>query len=304
MPFPRLAFAIALFSLAATGLAAKGPAAAVEAPPAPPLWLISDEDSSVYLFGAIGLSPEGENWRSRDVARAIDASEMIWLEAPVDEPPAMTVANRIFTLEGMLPAGETLIGRLPEAAGAEIAEIADVSGLSIETLNPLKPWAAFVVLSARTQPESDQPTVETAILAEARGRGRQLRYFNTIEESLRILTEMPDDDQTALAVHLIGDFVRQRDEARAGFAAWRSGDLNAVDAYLNRPMRESAPRVYDRLIAGRIETLATGVAAALNGPGTSFISLNASYVVGPGSLPERLGEMGLSVERIGAPSPD
>lgn len=304
MPLARSALLSALLTLAATSAAAKGPAAVAEAPPVPPLWRISDEDSSVYLFGAIGLPPDGETWRSRDVARAIDASETIWLEAPVDEPAAMAAANRIFTLEGMAPEGATLSSRLPEAEREKLEEVSAASGLSIDALNPLKPWAAFVVLSARTQPESDKPSVEAAILAEARGRGRQLRYFNTIEESLRVLTEMPADMQTALAVHFIGDFVRQREEARAGFAAWRSGDLDAVDDYLNRPMRESAPKVYDRLIAGRVEALATGVAAALNGPETSFISLNASYVVGPGSLPERLAEMGLSVERIGAPSPD
>jgi len=301
--FPRVAFAIALFFLAATGLAAKGPGAA-EAPPAPPLWRISDEDSSVWLFGAIGLSPEGETWRSRDVARAIDASETIWLEAPVDEPPAMAEANRIFTRDGMAPDGEALADLLPETSKAALDEVSAASGLPVETLNPLKPWAAFVVLSARVQPESDKPSVEAAVLAEARGRGRQLRYFNTIEESLRVLTEMPADSQLALAVHLIGDFARQRDEARAGFAAWRTGDLSAVDAFLNRSMRETAPEAYDRLITSRIETLATGIAAALKSPGTSFVSLNASYVVGPGSLPERLAELGLSVERIGAPSPD
>lgn len=274
------------------------------APPAPPLWRVSDADSSVYLFGAIGLSPQGAAWRTRDIARAIDTSETIWFEVPVDEPWAQAAANRIFAADGMLTPGDRLSSHLPDEAAESLGAIAAAAGLSLETLEPLKPWAAFVVLSARAQLESDEPAVETAILTEARSRGRQLRYFGTVEDSLRLLTDMTGDQQSRLASHLIGDFNRQRETARAGFEAWRTGDLAAADAFLNGTMRAQSPDIFQRLVSDRAAAIATDIAAILKSPETAFISLNASYVVGPDALPDRLAELGFRIERIGAPADD
>lgn len=289
---------IAAALIAAAPAGAKKPEPDAAPPPAPALWRISDEDSAVYIFGAIGLSPQGAPWRSRTVARAIDASETVWFEAPVDEPSAQAAANRIFSEEGMLPKGERLSSLLPSEAAEALAAIAEQSGLTAEALEPLRPWAAFVVLSARIEPATDAETVDAAILREARGRGRQLRYFDTIEDSLRILTEMPEGRQVELVSQLIAGFERQRAEARAGFEAWRTGDLEAADAYLNEPLRGASPEVYKRLVTDRIETIAGDIGAILKAPETAFIALNAGYLVGPDALPEALGRAGFKVERI------
>lgn len=294
----KSALFLVLGLLAASAADAKKPESASDAASSPALWRISDDDSAVYLFGAIGLSPGRSPWRSRAVARAIDASETIWFEAPVDEPSAQAAANRIFSEEGMLPIGKRLSSLLPPEAAATLAAIAEQSGLTAETLEPLKPWAAFIVLSSRIEPATDAETIDAAILREARGRGRQLRYFDTVEESLRILTDMPRDEQVELVSQLIADFERQRADARTGFEAWRMGDIEAVDAYLNGPLREAAPQAYKTLVTDRIEAFAGDVGAVLKSPETAFVSLNAGYLVGPGSLPERLLKAGYKVERV------
>lgn len=294
----KTAFSIAAALLAATSAGAKKPEADAAPPPAPALWRISDEDSAVYLFGAISLSPQGSPWRSRAVARAIDASETVWFEAPVDEPSAQAAANRIFSAEGMLPEGDRLSSLLSPETAEALAVIEEQSGLTAEALEPLKPWAAFVILSSRIEPATDGETVDAAILAEARGRGRRLRYFNGIEDSLRILTEMPEGRQIELVSELIADFGRQRAEARAGFEAWRTGDLEAADAYLNEPLRNASPEIYKRLVTDRIGTIAGDIGTILKAPETAFISLSAGYLVGPDALPEALGRAGFKVERV------
>lgn len=294
----KTALLISVVALAAASASAKTPEPDA-APPAPALWRVSDEDSSVYLFGAIGLSPQGAAWRSRTVARAIDASETIWFEAPVDEPTAQAAANRIFSEEGMLPKGERLSSLLPSEAAKALPVIAELSGLTMEALEPLRPWAAFVVLSSRVNTDRPGDTIEQSILKEARGRARELRYFDTIENSLRILTAMPQPAQQRLLAQFIADFSRQRAHAPDSFEAWRTGDLAALGAHLSATLRADAPDAYELLVARRAETLANGVVAALTDDRVAFISLSAGYVVGPDALPDRLKELGLTVERIG-----
>ena len=292
----RLAVLLVIF--VPFGAIAKKPAIVAEPAPAPALWRVSDDDSSVFLFGAIGLSPHGSAWRSRAVGRAIDASEILWFEAPADEAAAQSAANRIFNEEGMLANGARLSSLLSPKAAEAIDATAAAAGLSVAAIEPLKPWSAFVLLSSRIEPATNAETADAAILSEARGRGRQIRYFETIEESLRLLIDMPKAVQIEIVSQLIVDFERQRADAQAGFKAWRTGDLAATDAYLNQPLREASPDAYARLVTDRIEAIAGDIGAILRAPDPAFISLNASYLVGPGSLPETLAAQGFHVERV------
>ena len=277
---------------------ARTPSPAAEPPPSPAVWRVSDADSSVYLFGSMGLSPHGASWRSRAVGRAIDASEILWLEASLDDPAAQAAANEIFNKEGMLPTGAQLSSLLPADAAAAIDATAVAAGFTPAAIEPLKPWSAFVLFSSKIDADATAETVDAAILREARSRGREIRYFETVAESLHRLTGLPQGAQIDILARLIVDFDAQRADARAGFDAWRIGDLAAADAHMNQTLRETSPVAYKTLVTDRVETLAGAIEAVLNAPDTAFISLNASYVVGPGALPETLAARGYKVERI------
>lgn len=295
MKLAYFAAAPALFLLCSAGAAAE---VTFEAP-RPPLWRISDGESTAYLFGSIGLAPGAAKWRSKAVARAIDQSEIVWVEAPVDDADAAADANRYFDQQGKLPAGASLSSLLPPQTAAALGDIAEKAGIEVEALLPLRPWAAFVILSSRVNADNaDAETVEQAILREARGRGRDLRYLDSVGHVLGILIEMKPKTQIELLSELIADFDAQRDGAANAFEAWRTGDLDALDAYLSARLRAEAPEAYEALIAGRVKDLADRVTAAIGADQTAFISLNVSYLTGPDALPDRLREMGYVVERI------
>lgn len=308
LPFTALSLALGASLVATPALAAKEKAEAPSAtpsgpPPSPALWKIADDDTTLYLFGVIGLAPEDADWRSRAMARAIDVSETIWFEAPVDDPDAQAGANELFAREAMAAEGETLSEQLSDAAREALPAVAAEAGLGLETLEPLKPWAAFIVLSSRVAPPSADQTseavgIDALLMREARGRGREMRYFATVEQSLRNLIDLPAKRQAALAASLITDFDRQRDGARETFEAWRIGDVEAVDALLNAKMRDETPALFGALVSARAESHASGVAEMLKAPGSAFIALDISYLVGPGSIPDRLAAAGLSVERV------
>lgn len=282
--------------LVAAAVLVASAAAPREAPPAPPLWRVADDDSALYLFASIGAVPKGADWRSRAVATAIDAAETLWFEAPTGDPAAIARANEIFVEEGKLKSG-ALSARLGNDAG-RLAEIAAAAGLDPAALEPLRPWAAFVLLSARI--DADRDGVDAALMREAESRGKPMRYFDTIDAALGRLTALAPDDERALLVQLLGDFSRQRAGADAAYAAWRAGDLDALDAALNAPLRDGAPAIHDLLVADRTEALAAAAAQILNGRGTSFAALSARYFIGAGGLPERLQAMGFEVARVGA----
>lgn len=281
-------------------------AIALEEPPAPAspaLWRVSDEDSELYLFGAFSFLPAGAAWRSRELAGALDASEMLWFEAPVGDPAAAARANDIFNSQGMLRSGGSLAALLGPDRKEALERAANSAGMTAEALDGLKPWAAFVILSSRIFASlgiDPADGVDAALMREAESRGRSLRYFDTIDQSLGLLTNMPETEQISLLAYLLDDWPRQQADAMRSFNAWRTGDAASTDAYLNETMRAAAPEAYESLISARVEALAGEIGEILKGRGTALVALSASYVVGQGSLPEALAARGFNVERVGA----
>lgn len=273
--------------------------------PSPPLWRVSDGDSAVFLFGAYSVVPAGAAWRSRAVAAAIDASDALWFEAPAEDPRSRDIANRIFEEEGKLPKGKTLSALLGTEHAARLGVIAMEAGLPPAMLDGLKPWAAFLVLSGKTDANIGVPlaeSVDAALLREADGRGREVRHLASVESSLRVLTAMPEGEAAELLGFLVEDWPRRRKDAAATFERWRMGDMAAVDEHLNAGLRAEAPAAFQRLVAGRNAAFAERIAGLLAENAAAFIALDAGYLAGEGALPAELFAGGFKVERIG-PAP-
>jgi uncharacterized protein YbaP (TraB family) len=95
----RLSFPRALGALLAATLAALGPAPAsalpslaVEPPAAtadqPALWVLSDNDTTIYLFGTFHALDQRTDWFARNVRAAFDSSDELVLETLVPSDPA------------------------------------------------------------------------------------------------------------------------------------------------------------------------------------------------------------------------
>jgi uncharacterized protein YbaP (TraB family) len=295
-------FAALILAIATTPMAAareKDPPA-----PAPALWKVSDGDSEIYLFAAAPFLPAGGAWRSRAVATAIDRSETIVFEAPSADPDARAAAEKIFQDAGRYADGKTLPAALGSAGAAGLATAATALGVDAAAFDALKPWAAFVVLSAEfDHKRGADPAagVEMGVLVEAIGRQRPVRFLDTVDGALRVLTEMPEEDQRALLAFFLADWPRQDAEAPATYELWRSGDADSLAAQTQLPLKAAAPGAYERLISARADLLAGRIGALLDFPDEAFVCLGAALIVGPDGVAAGLAERGFAVERLDVP---
>ena len=70
-----------LAALLALGLGAQAMPAAAE----PPMWVIKDADSTVYLFGTVHLLDPSIEWQTPRVRKALDDATQLWVEIAI--PP-------------------------------------------------------------------------------------------------------------------------------------------------------------------------------------------------------------------------
>jgi uncharacterized protein YbaP (TraB family) len=269
----------------------------------PPIWRVSDGDSTLTIVGTFHVLPPGLDWRARPLAAAADRAETVWFEAETDTRLARMTAATVMQKHGTLAGAARLPGLLGPEDSMRLANAAAEIGVPMEQLDTLRPWRAFLVLSAQSiaaQGYDPALGVGAMLLAEARQRGRALRFLETVEEQLSLFTGLAAADEKSLLILTLRDWDKREEDLAATLAAWKSGDDAALDETMNGLLRREAPGAYERLIVARNRAWTPKLAAALDEPGSALVAVGASHLVGPDSLPVMLAAAGYSVERVGA----
>src|SRR5690606_23180586 len=124
---------------------ALGLLAASSAGAAPPAWVVSDADSTVYLVGTVHMLPDTADWWSEGFESAFAGIDRLWLEVDLLNPPAdlLTMMLR----QAGLPEWR-LSALLDEEAEAALDAVLARHGLSVRSVDPLQPWYVYMQLSS------------------------------------------------------------------------------------------------------------------------------------------------------------
>lgn len=246
--------------LALAGSGGSAGAATMPAPGASPaLWVVSDQDTIIYLFGTIHTHDGQANWFDRSVRRAFEASDTLVLETIVPAaPPAPGTAS----------AGLT-------AAKATIGAARSI-GMRVEL-------GADQVLS-RAAAAAQKPVIGLESFAQ------QLDMYRSLPSPARpaasaggAVTVQPDP---ALAPFL-----------RTMVDSWNRGDPSTIAAVVSEVQRQS-PEAYQRLFVARNEAWAGWIKARLEQPGIVFVAVGSGHLVGNDSVQAKLARFGIRSGRI------
>jgi|GEM_PF-18819 len=269
----------------------------------PPMWRLADDDSEIWLLGTFHILPPDLDWRSDPLAKAIDAADTIYFEAEVDTPDARQKTIQTLMTQGFLPKEKNLSSLLDESEAEKLKEVANQVGLPFAAIDTMRPWQAFLtttvqyIVAKGFDPGSG---VETVLLREARLRGRNLEFFETVEEQLSLFTSLSPKVELALLKITLQEWDAQDEQFAALFKAWRDGDVGVIDTLMNETMREQSPEVYDALMLRRNEDWAARIKEVMAGEGRVLIAVGAGHLVGnENSVPALLNAQGFEVTRYG-----
>lgn len=287
--------------------AAQQSAPAIDAPAemaTPAMWRVTDEDSEYILLGTFHILPEGLQWRTDALRHAFSDAQTIYFEVEADAPEAQsTVVNAVMT-DGFNKAGATLSGMLSAAEASELQEICAELGLPFSAVDPMRPWNAFLTLSVQfiiNQGFTPGAGVDSVLLKESRTQGKDIRFFETMQEQLALFTTLEPEVEKKLLIVTIRDWDEQKAAFDELFTAWTEGDIDFIDEQMNDAMREEAPEVYQRLIVERNKAWAEELDAALkNESGKGLVAVGAGHLVGgETSVPALLAAKGYKITPYG-----
>ena len=281
-----------------------GSALAAEAEKATPaMWRAADADTEIFLLGTFHILPKNVQWRTAAFETAFNASDIVYFEVEADAADVQSKTLGVMMTEGFNANGGMLTDMLDVGDAAALREIVTSLGLPFQGVNPMRPWNAFLTLSVQfiVQQGFDPGSgVDSVLLAEARTKGKELRFFETIGEQLALFTGLAPETEKKLLELTIRDWDNQTESFDDLYYAWRTGDAAALDAQLNDVMRDQAPEVFERLLVTRNEAWADEIERIMTSDkGAVFIAVGAAHLVGDRSVQSILKPRGIEFAPYG-----
>lgn len=264
----------------------------------PALWVIRDEDSTLYLFGTVHFLRPSTVWESSRVTAAFEASDRLVLE--VADPNDQSAVIPLVQQYGMSP-DRQLSSLLTEEEFARLDEAARTLGIGAAQMDVMRPWLAGVMISSSVLLRAGYEPGSGAdmILRErAMASGKPITGLETAEEQVQMLAGFPEEGQLVFLRRTLADFDNADMVPDRLVQAWAAGDMEAVETLAVTTLLEDSELVYQRLLAERNLRWADQIEAMLEGSGTAFIAVGVLHLAGDDSVQAILRSRGIDVTAL------
>ena len=262
----------------------------------PALWVVKDEDTTIYLFGTVHILKPGMSWFDDGVKEAFDKSDRLVLEI-VEPPQAETQA--LFMKLAMDQTGKTLRSKMTDGDRAIYDAAMTKIGLPVAGLDPFDPWAAAVTLSVLGMQKKGfdvNSGAEKQLTAAAKAANKPIGGVETMEFQLGVFDSMSEAEQIKFLIEgakVIDDLESTMDKM---VNLWAAPDPEGLATLMNEGMTSRA--LYDALLTRRNANWAKWIEAEMKKPGTTFMAVGAGHLAGGTSVQALLPAYGLTATRV------
>jgi len=268
----------------------------------PALWVVRDQDTTIYLFGTFHMLDGKSDWFNDEVKAAFDASQELVLEARLPEKP--DDLKLLVAKYAVDPDGRTLSSRLPSKLKRKYERTIRESGLPPKTYDRFEPWFASIIVSQIATKKLGlvgEHGPEATLIKTAVARGMPIGELEGMEAQLVMFDRMPEAQQISFLKQAVESVRSVNQKMAPMLAAWSSGDTEGLVRVMNKTL-EDDPALYEMMFASRNRIWAEWVANRLSRPGTVFLAVGAGHLAGRNSVQQLLGERGIASARV-APRP-
>ena len=196
--------------------------------------------------------------------------------------------------------GETLAEVLDDDAEREVQEALDILGVPMAVIDPMEPWLAGITLGQvgmMQQGYAPGAGVEAVISELAAEGGKELRFFETVEQQMNFFADLPREAQVDFLVSGAIAIEDEPDMLDRLVAEWAEGDVDAIADMMADEDALGSRTVYDVLLTQRNASWIPQIEAILEQPGTYMVAVGAGHLAGDDSVIAMLRAEGYEVTR-------
>jgi uncharacterized protein len=268
------------------------------------VWKVTRGGSTLYLGGTCHiLRPEDFPLPAEfDIAYA--ASTKLFFETDVERMLSDELED-VIAKRGMYTDGRTLEGILTPHIWKDVQRYAAKSGVSDQKLRRMKPWLLVIMMAGIEMQKLGitNEGVDFFYYKKAKARRKGVGELETFEAHIEFLTQLGTGRESEMIAQTLEDLHEVPDMMSNLLAAWRAGNVEALDELMLHDMRSKYPAIFDQLLVSRNNAWMPKIEDLLRTSDVEFILVGVGHMAGPEGLLAQLRQRGYSIEQIKAPAP-
>ncbi len=248
----------------------------------PALWVVKDDDTTIYLFGTIHVLKPGLSWFDEGVRTAFDASDSLVVE--MVEPSEQEMMSTIVKY-AIDSSGKTLRSKLTAKQQKSYAAAMKKLAVPLNEFDSFNPWFAAInieMTNLTARGYSADNGVETILEAEAKAAKKPILELETFAQQLQLMHGLPKASQIALLVTSFDSVTAKDDELSVLVDQWAKSDVDGLATSMNEGLTD--PILRDSMLTKRNANWAAWINNRMAKPGTVFIAVGAGHLSGTDSV--------------------
>ena len=284
----KIGLAAAMAAVAWSGIAVAAEPARPDADPA--MWVLKDDDTTIYLFGTFHGLDGKTDWFNDEVKAAFDASDEVVVEAIMPEDQA--AMQPLIVKYAVDASGKTLTSKLSAEMKTKYEKTMAGIGIPAQAFEPLEPWFVTMALTAVAGQKiglKPEHGADVTITRAAKAAGKNVAELEGAEWQLSLFDKMPEDKQIVQLGQTLDAVPEMGPQLTQMLASWSKGDVEALATMMNASLKET-PELYKMIFSDRNATWADWIQKRMDQPGTVFIAVGAGHLAGQDSLQDMLAK--------------
>jgi uncharacterized protein YbaP (TraB family) len=269
------------------------------------LWKVSDENSSVWLFGSIHFADSSFYPLPSEIENAFRNSTALAVEMDISDSETQEKTAEEFLKEGMFTDGRTLKDVLPDSLWKTLDSISTTLGMKTENFLPMRPWmAATLIASAAIASTGIQQElgIDMVMLDSAYAQGKEIIALETPEEQVESLSKSEGSEETDGIAYLestFREYSKLNQMIKEVISAWKRADVVSLQKSLSadQNMNESEKRLNERMFNQRNKKMKKEILNFLENDKQVFVVVGVGHLILENNLLEMLSENGLKIQR-------
>jgi uncharacterized protein YbaP (TraB family) len=265
------------------------------------LWKVKGEKGSAFLLGSL-------SYGAKEVFPLPEAIMDVFAETNVLVIMSDLQSNGYAELQpsvttgGSYSDGSSLGDHIEEATLGKVLELAKKLDIAEDLIANQKPWLASLTLRKRAVEQSGYGEAFDMgrTFVAAAGTLKPIVKMDFTEEQIKLYEKATELEQEQILLAAINEIDNKEGRLKSLVGAWKKGDAEGMKFIARQEAGDlpAAQKLTESFSAWQIDTILKNIEEWMADGRTYFIVLDAHYLVGEGSLLERLESEGLQVLQL------
>lgn len=268
------------------------------------IWVVEGE-GGFLLGGSLHVLRPGDFPLPSSYEAAYQATEVLVLETDPTGSPQSPAVQQLLQQLGFYDKGERVQAVLSPASWQRLQAFIETRDLNLALLEQMRPAMLMLTLSniELMAHGVTELGLDGYFFQRARAQGRPWVPLESVEQQLRLLLSLGEDDPDAYIRAGLDEIDRSVALLPESIELWRDGDYEALFERLVAPGIEAYPASYQAVIVERHRAWLPTLHRFADSERQELVLVGAAHLGGPHGLLKQLREAGYRVQPWPSPAP-